>query len=138
MPIPRPMYVCLYTYLNVYIDVECMHTHTYMHSNIHVYLPMYTHRYIHMCNMCIYVPKYAYMPIHGCLHTCMQICIYIQFKHSIHMSRKQTGFLYIEHVAVMQVCPYKLFLVGLGLAKCGLCIHHMASVCVPDATGHSF
>ena len=41
-------------YLNVYINIAYMHTHTCMHAYIHIYI------YIHVCNICIYVPTYTH------------------------------------------------------------------------------
>ena len=38
LPTYRLTYVCPYTYLNVYSDVASIHTHTYMHVSIHLYI----------------------------------------------------------------------------------------------------
>ena len=68
---------CLYTYLNIYIDITCMHRHTYKHT--------YICRCINVCNMGIYVPTYKH--ICPCKAVCIyvNICIYIQCIHAIHV-----------------------------------------------------
>ena len=78
-------YVCLYTNINVYIDI--------------VYTYTYRHIYIHMYNMYLCTHIHTYMPMYGCLHTCIHICIFMQYIHTIHiiilywMGKKPTIFL---------------------------------------------
>ena len=60
-------YICLYTFLNVYIDIAYMHAHTYIHACIHTY----------MCVMCIYVPTYT--------HICPYMAVYIHVYTFMHI-----------------------------------------------------
>ena len=65
------MYVCPYTYLNIFIDIAYMPTHTYRHTFIHTYVDTY------MCVLCVFMPQHIYIYAHAWLPIYMYIYAYI-------------------------------------------------------------
>ena len=73
------LYVIAYMYVTTYIDV-CLYT--YLNKCMQTYTCIY--RYIHVCNMCIYVPPHTYIcpcmvPRYMCtyMHIYMCVCLYM-------------------------------------------------------------
>ena len=129
------IHICMYLYMCIFActDVICVNMYTYtclptyIPKSIHwygIYAYTYMHSYIHidtdMCNMGTYVPTCTHMPIHGYLHTCMNICIYIYNIYAIYVilsiswAKSQWTFLFMP-------CTEPLILIwGVGHSQFGL------------------